>query len=109
MFQVKTSTPFIMISWTKIVGSRSRNISVVTFGEPCGLLVPLQDFQKRVNISKDCRGFHLSQLEKEDAGRYTAVIISHNKTLVDESFELNVYSKYPSHVRKFLAHLLSPE
>ncbi|KAG8146567.1 hypothetical protein E2320_013710, partial [Naja naja] len=90
-FQVKISTPFVMIFWTKIVDSESRNVSVVTFGKPCGLLVPLQDFQKRVDISKDCSELLLSHLKEEDAGRYNAKIISKNSTVKDASFELNIY------------------
>ncbi|XP_060538586.1 SLAM family member 5-like isoform X2 [Pantherophis guttatus] len=92
-FQVKISTPFEIIFWTKIVGGESRNISVVTFGKPCGLLVPLQDFQKRVNISKDCSKLLLRHLKKDDAGRYSAKIISQNNKVEDVSFELHVYRR----------------
>ncbi|XP_039224601.1 uncharacterized protein LOC120319614 isoform X1 [Crotalus tigris] len=91
IFKVKTNLSFVSISWSKIVGSKSENIALVTFGEPCGLLVPLPAFEKRVNISKDCRTLYLDQIEKEDAGRYTAEIISQNNTVVKESFDLSVY------------------
>lgn len=102
IFKVKTNLSFVSISWSKIVGSKSENIALVTFGEPCGLLVPLPAFEKRVNISKDCRKLYLDQLEKEDAGRYTAEIISQSNTVVNESFDLSVYSKYPSGQAKWV-------
>ncbi|XP_058016749.1 uncharacterized protein LOC131186840 [Ahaetulla prasina] len=91
-FQLKTNLSFVSIFWSKIVGSKSENISVVAFGEPPGLLVPLPSFQKRVNISKDCRELHLSQLEKEDTGRYTAGIVLQSRETVDESFDLRVFN-----------------
>lgn len=108
-FQVKTSPPFKSIWWTKVVGSKPETIAMVTFGEPCGLEVPGRAYVKRVTISEDCRELHLSHLRKEDAGRFTAEIFTPDAERVDESFELQIFRKYPSHGHKFLASLLCPE
>uniref|UniRef100_A0A8C6YIZ6 Immunoglobulin domain-containing protein n=1 Tax=Naja naja TaxID=35670 RepID=A0A8C6YIZ6_NAJNA len=83
-FQVKISPPFEAIAWNKI---------------PCSIVFFHPEFQRRVNISRDCRELHLSQLKKEDAGRYTAEIVLSASKLVRESFDLKVFSKYPSHRR----------
>uniref|UniRef100_A0A8C7E7M0 Uncharacterized protein n=1 Tax=Naja naja TaxID=35670 RepID=A0A8C7E7M0_NAJNA len=104
-FQVKTSPPFEAISWNKIVNANSRNIALVRF-EPCSIVFLHPEFQRRVNISRDCRELHLSHLKKEDAGRYTAGIVLQTSKSVDESFDLRLFSKYPSH--KFLESLLCP-
>lgn len=101
---MKTNLSFDSISWSKIVGSKSENIAVVTFGEPCGLLVPLPAYEKRVNVSKDCRALYLDQLQKGDASRYTAEITSQNNTVVNESFDLTVSSKYPNGQANVASH-----
>ncbi|XP_070806468.1 SLAM family member 5-like isoform X1 [Pituophis catenifer annectens] len=90
-FQVKSSLPFKSISWSKIASSKSETIAVVTFGEPCGRLVPDPAYEKRVTISKDCRELQLSHLRKEDTGRFTAVIIPSDAEKVDESFDLQIF------------------
>ncbi|KAK9391363.1 hypothetical protein NXF25_018693 [Crotalus adamanteus] len=90
-FQVKITGPYKSISWNKISGIRSGNIAVVTFGEPCALLVLLPAFENRVTASKDCRGLLLSHVEKEDAGQYTTQIVLQTGEAVNESFELRVF------------------
>uniref|UniRef100_A0A670ZHH9 Immunoglobulin V-set domain-containing protein n=1 Tax=Pseudonaja textilis TaxID=8673 RepID=A0A670ZHH9_PSETE len=91
-FRVKFSPPFDSISWTKV--------------DPCGLLVPDPAYRKRVNVSKDCRELHLSHLKKGDAGRFTAGIIPLGAEKVDESFDLQIFRKYPTHGSQFRASLL---
>ncbi|KAG8146568.1 hypothetical protein E2320_013708 [Naja naja] len=91
-FQVKISPPFEAIAWNKIVNANSRNIALVRF-EPCSIVFFHPEFQRRVNISRDCRELHLSQLKKEDAGRYTAEIVLSASKLVRESFDLKVFRK----------------
>ncbi|XP_058016748.1 SLAM family member 5-like [Ahaetulla prasina] len=90
-FQVKTSPPYEMILWTKTVGIMSINIGKGILVEQCYFLFLEVAFQNRVNISKDCRELHLSQLRKDDAGRYTAQIVLQNKTVVNEFFGLQVF------------------
>ncbi|XP_058016491.1 SLAM family member 9-like isoform X2 [Ahaetulla prasina] len=92
-FKVKTSTPFVAISWTKVAGSEPEIIALAIFQEPCQLQVPFPAYQKRVNISKDCRELHLSHLKKEDAGVFIAGIISPDAKKVDESFDLQIFRR----------------
>ncbi|XP_032090234.1 uncharacterized protein LOC116520195 [Thamnophis elegans] len=89
-FQVKTSSPYKKISWSKLDGNKSINIAEVTFAQPCGHQVFLPAFQSRVNVSKDCRELHLSQLKQEDAGRYSARMVSPSKAEMVEFFDLRV-------------------
>ncbi|KAG8146566.1 hypothetical protein E2320_013709 [Naja naja] len=97
-FRLETSPPYENVTWSKMDGNKSINIVKVTFAEPCGHQVSLPAFLNRVNISKDCRELHLSHLKQEDAGRYSAQIVLPKKAELVESFDLQVSSKYPSHV-----------
>ncbi|KAG8146565.1 hypothetical protein E2320_013705, partial [Naja naja] len=104
-FQLKSNLPFVSVSWIKIVDHnfyKPENISVVTSGEPCSLLVPLPALQDRVKVSEDCRGLQLSPLKQDDRGYYMAEIVLSDEEMVYESFELQVSSKYPSHGSKLL-------
>lgn len=107
-FQVKTTGPYKTISWNTILGTESINIALVTFEESCNLLVLPPAFEKRLNVSKDCRELLLSHVEKKDAGQYRAQIILKDGNILVESFDLRVFSKYPSHGIKFMASLLCP-
>lgn len=104
-FQVKTNLPIVSISWIKIVHHKPENISVVTFGEPCGLRVPLPALENRVKVSEDCRGLQLSRLEQDDRGYYVAAIFLPTEEMEYEFFDLEVSSKYPSHGSKSLPGL----
>uniref|UniRef100_A0A8C6YME7 Immunoglobulin V-set domain-containing protein n=1 Tax=Naja naja TaxID=35670 RepID=A0A8C6YME7_NAJNA len=108
-FQLKSNLPFVSVSWIKIVDHnfyKPENISVVTSGEPCSLLVPLPALQDRVKVSEDCRGLQLSPLKQDDRGYYMAEIVLSDEEMVYESFELQVSSKYPSHGSKLLLWLI---
>lgn len=108
--QLKTCPPYKRISWKKKEEGPYTPFSnaEVNFTETCHLQIPHRDFANSLNVSKDCRELHFSHVEKEDAGRYTAHIVSQNKNVVEESFDVSVSSKYPSHVREFLASFLCP-
>ncbi|XP_032090134.1 SLAM family member 5-like isoform X2 [Thamnophis elegans] len=93
-FQVETSPPFQTISLNKIVNSNSINVALMTFKElSCPFLFLRPDFQKRLNISSDCRNLHLGPLKKEDTGRYSVEIILPTKETVVESFDLRVFKR----------------
>ncbi|XP_032094551.1 uncharacterized protein LOC116523549 [Thamnophis elegans] len=93
-FQVKTSPPFETISLNKIINSNPRSVALVTFKElSCTFLFLHPDFQKRLNISSDCRNLHLGPLKKEDTGRYSVLIVLPTKTTVVESFDLRVFKR----------------
>ncbi|XP_032090130.1 SLAM family member 5-like [Thamnophis elegans] len=93
-FRVETPPPFETISLNKIVNSNPRNIALMTFKElSCPILFLHPDFQKRLNISSDCRNLHLGPLKKEDTGRYSVTIVLPTKKTADESFDLQVFKR----------------
>ncbi|XP_032090235.1 SLAM family member 6-like [Thamnophis elegans] len=93
-FQVKTSPPFETISLNKIINSNAINVALVTFKKlPCDFLFLRPDFQKRLNISSDCRNLHLGPLEKEDTGTYSVEIFLPTERTAVESFDLRVFKR----------------
>ncbi|XP_032090099.1 uncharacterized protein LOC116520059 [Thamnophis elegans] len=94
IFKMKATPEVRIIFWANILANNSINIAVMDFREPCHLVVPSPKYQKRLNISKDCRELQFSQLEKEDAGRgCTARFRLRTSELMDESFDLRVFSR----------------
>ncbi|XP_058015775.1 SLAM family member 9-like [Ahaetulla prasina] len=96
-FRLTEPPPYEKIRWSKGIYGNSIRISAVNDGEdgePCGLQGFLTVFEEELRVSEDCRELHLSHLQEEDAGRYTAHIVQQNR-ISKEFFDLEVLKQFP--------------
>ncbi|XP_054852526.1 T-lymphocyte surface antigen Ly-9-like isoform X2 [Eublepharis macularius] len=87
-FHLKTSKQFTSITWLRTVQDNPVHFASLDLeaDRPCHIKVILPKFERRLNVSRDCKNLQISKLTQDDSGRYRAQIGEDG-----ENFRLKVY------------------
>ncbi|XP_054844749.1 SLAM family member 5-like [Eublepharis macularius] len=87
-FHLKTSKEFTSITWLRTVPDNPVHFASLDLeaGRPCHIKVILPKFERRLNVSRDCKNLQISNLTQDDPATYRAQIGEDGET-----FRLKVY------------------
>ncbi|XP_054853823.1 SLAM family member 5-like [Eublepharis macularius] len=87
-FHLKTSKEFTSVSWLRSVQDKPVHFASLDLeaGRPCDIKVIFPKFERRLDVSRDCKNLQIRNLTQDDSGTYRAQIGEDGGT-----FRLKVY------------------
>ncbi|XP_042296982.1 SLAM family member 9-like [Sceloporus undulatus] len=93
-FQMEIPGPFTRITWLRIKTKDVDSVAVLKPQENCATTILLPDLEGRLNVSRDCKGLQVKNLNQDDSGTYQAQIqLDGQEEPLLLFFDLHVYKR----------------